>query len=168
MRITRKRRIWATSRLTKIVGSVIDFCLGYPEIGVAKSPRKPLAPSLAPAGFAWTDTCLTAMHSNATGIPVAATASSALRWMGLFRTLRIQYAGLSGAELLCRGRAIPEWTASAHGLCRSVASAAAHGEHVDPYRCYRHQNHGDPVPLDSCARLGYRTGKSENLFALIA
>ena len=39
MRITRKRRIWATSRLTKIVGSVIDFCLGYPEIGVAKSPH---------------------------------------------------------------------------------------------------------------------------------
>ena len=39
IRITRKRRIWATSRLTKIVGSVIDFCLDYPGIGVAKSPH---------------------------------------------------------------------------------------------------------------------------------
>ena len=50
MRITRKRRIWATSRLTKIVGSVIDFCLGYPEIGVAKSPPlSRLGPCIAQA-----------------------------------------------------------------------------------------------------------------------
>ena len=35
--ITQKRRIWAVSWVARIVGLVIDFCLGYPGIGVVQA-----------------------------------------------------------------------------------------------------------------------------------